>query len=67
MIQIQLEIAGKEVSFCYMMGVGEIEALFMSMPDDGLIDMSELLEFDHIYNAIEDHYHNMLLQEQICH
>jgi hypothetical protein len=67
MINVELEIQGEEVACCYLMGAGEIEALFVQLPDGGLVDMSDLLEFEHIYNAIEDHYHNMMLEAQVCH
>jgi len=67
MINIEIEIAGKEVAFCYQMGAGEIEALFMLTPDDAILDMSELLLIDHIYTKVEDHYRNMMIEAQACH
>lgn len=67
MISIELDIYGKDVPACYLMGAGEIEALFIQLPSGDLVDMSDLLDFDHIYKTIEDHYHNMMRDAQVCH
>lgn len=67
MINIELEIEGEEVACCYQREVGEISMLFMLMPDENMEDVSFLLEFDHIYNAIDDHFANLMKDEFTCH
>lgn len=67
MTNIELEIAGKEVACCYQREAGEISMLFMLMPDEGMEDVSFLLEFEHIYNTIDDHFVNKMIEDDVCH
>lgn len=61
MIEIKLDICGKQEPAAYVMGAGEIESLHLVI-DGEHVQMNELLYLDGVYEAITNHYDNLLLE-----
>ncbi len=61
MINIQLEICGEEVEGHYIADCGSVNELYLTI-DNESVQMNELLEIESVYNAISDHYDNLLLE-----